>query len=475
MRRMRFLLTIILSLVFFNTIAEEAKLLTLQDAILLSLRYNASVRTAELQRVEDKFSLELAKWQFQPHYTLTGSTMAWSTSRTPGAFQPMTSSWSVAPAVSWESPIGTTVNVSPNTWTNGAPGRPGVSIDITQPLIAGFGRAVVEAALEDAYDDEKISKLNLRNAIISQVTATISAYTTLLTAENSVTVDEESVGRAKTNLEQTKLYIQAGQNPKSDEVQAQSQLAQTMTQLQSDKTSVILDRYALLQAIGLPPTANIQITHDVSLEKYHLLSEKQAIDAVLENNIGYQTSIITIAKTARAVMKTKDATRWQLNFEEIYSRGGPDANNGGVNNILNNSAYSSTTSLNLTIPIDDKNNQGAILNANIALQEAQLNLNQAKQDLTLQAMSTRDSLINAAEQIKLNQNQAGYDEQALQDTMRSYRAGMASSLQVAQQSQTYAADQRNVVLAKISYFEALANFDQLYGHTLDTWGIHVQY
>ena len=495
MLRMRFLLIIPLSLAVFTVCAEEVKLLSLQDAILLGLRYNANVRTAELNRVVQKFQLEVAQWQFQPHYSFSAGD-SWSTSRYGNQFSPMTQTWSATPGVSWNSPIGTTVTASEsNSWAGHNHFSPATNVTITQPLISGFGEAVVEAGLEEAYDTEKTNKLGLKSTIMSQVTSTISAYMTVVGAENSVEVDQESLDRAKTNLFQTKLYIQAGQNPQSDQVQAEAQVAQAMSQLQLDKSALVIAKYSLLQTIGLEPTSNIRVLHDVPLEKYHLLSEEESIKKTLENNIDYQTAVIQIATASRGVMQAKDANRWSLDLTETYNRGGyvnspasiaapvaapmtaSPANTlgGGFNSLIGNTAYGSTTGLTLTVPIDAKDKQGSLLSAEIGLEAAQLNLKQAKQTLIIQTMSSRDSLVNAETQIQLEESQVKLDQQTLQNTQRSYRAGMSSSLQVTQQSQTLANDQRLLVTAKIGYFEALASFDQMYGHTLDTWGIHVQY
>ena len=490
MRRMIFLLTMPLLLAVFGVCAEEAKLLNLQDAILLGLRYNANVRTAELQRVVQKFQLEVAQWQFQPHYTFTTGG-SWNTSRYGNQYSPMTQTWSATPGVSWDSPIGTTVTASEsNSWAGNNHFSPAMNVSISQPLISGFGEAVVEAGLEDAYDAEKTNKLGLKSTIMSQVTSTISAYMTVVGAENSVEVDQEALDRAKTNLFQTKLYIQAGQNPQSDEVQAEVQVAQALSQLQLDKSALLVARYSLLQTIGLDPNSTIRVVHEVPLEKYRLLPEDKSIKETLANNIDYQTAVIEIANASRSVMLAKDANRWSLNLTEEYNRGGyvatqgtivPPvvapiaASGGGFNNLIGNTAYGSTTALTLTVPIDNKSNQEEVLSAEIGLQTAELNLKQAKQTLIIQTMSTRDGLVNLATQIQLEENQVKLDQQTLQNTQRSYRAGMSSSLQVTQQSQTYANDQRSLVVSKIGYFEALASFDQMYGHTLDTWGIHVQY
>ena len=50
-----------------------AKKLSLREAIFLALRNSPDVENAELQRVLDKFALETARYQFQPHYSIQGN------------------------------------------------------------------------------------------------------------------------------------------------------------------------------------------------------------------------------------------------------------------------------------------------------------------------------------------------------------------------------------------------------------------
>lgn len=465
---------------------NPVKHLTLREAILLGLRFNANVRSAELDRVVQKYSLVVAQWAFEPHYAFTMKRQ-WKISRGDGKKE-TGQSWSATPSMGWTSPIGTTVSTGAGIgWGGGTTFAPSVDVDVIQPLIRGFGKAVVEADLQDAYDQEKVHKLTLKQTVMSQVTSTISAYMALVGAENSLDVDKESLARARTNLFQTRLLIKAGQNPRSDEVQAKSQIAQALAQSQADKNALTIARYQLLQAIGLKPSTKIQVSHIVPLQKYRILPEEQSVKSALANNVAYQTSVIGIASLTRSVLTAKDANRWQLNFEENYSRGGSGGDgsldalddnhllNGGVNNILGNNPYGSTTSLTLTVPIHKLDNKALILSSKIALERAEMNLKQARQDLIIQTMSTRDSLLSQRTQIRLNQNQVNYDKETLENTTRRYRAGISSSYEVTQQSQTLAGDERTLVSSEMSYFTALAQFDQSYGHTLETWGIHVNY
>ncbi len=49
------------------------KLLTMDEAIVLALRNNPSIHSSRLQRISDKYALELADYQFQPQFQFGAS------------------------------------------------------------------------------------------------------------------------------------------------------------------------------------------------------------------------------------------------------------------------------------------------------------------------------------------------------------------------------------------------------------------
>ena len=51
--------------------AKTAQTLSLEEAILLAIRENPNVQRAQLSHVQQKYSLDVAHWQFKPHYSLS--------------------------------------------------------------------------------------------------------------------------------------------------------------------------------------------------------------------------------------------------------------------------------------------------------------------------------------------------------------------------------------------------------------------
>src|SRR5690349_19776255 len=56
-----------------TSLAAVSRELTLNDAILLALRYNPNIKNAEIQRIVDKFSLRVAENNYELNYALSGA------------------------------------------------------------------------------------------------------------------------------------------------------------------------------------------------------------------------------------------------------------------------------------------------------------------------------------------------------------------------------------------------------------------
>ena len=319
--------------------------LTMKQAIMLALRDNPTVRNAELSRVTQKFQLLLDKWNFEPKYQFSMS-RNWAQSKSfttdNGSVYGNSKYWQASPSVSLNTPIGTKINVaSANKWGGGGNNfyNPSVVFTVTQPLLKGFGRAIVEQTLEDAYDTEKINKLTLKGTIAETIGSVVTGYIGVIKAQTNLKVDEDALQRAKLSLKQTEIYIKAGQRSESDKVESESQVASQASQIQEDKANIDLLRYQLLQIIGLKPDANIVLSSDIPLNLYHMPSLEKATADALANNPTYQESAISIAILKRALVKARDDQRWQLDLKETYTTGGGSGGgkSGGVRSLYNGS------------------------------------------------------------------------------------------------------------------------------------------
>lgn len=469
------ILTLFLSL---TAVGEGRKTLTLKEAILLAVRENPNVQQAELNLVQQKFALEVAEWQFQPHYAVTGAA---SINKTVANGQDNTTKlFSVQPQITLNTPIGTQLNLtSTNNFSNHF--NPQLSLQIVQPLIRGFGKAIVEASLYNAMDSERISRLNVENALRITVTSVINAYLNLISALHTVQIDEDALKRAETSVDQTKLFIKAGRKAGVELITVKADVASAQTKLENDKNNLEQARYALLTAIGVNPNTQFEYASiDVPrlINQYKLPTLENTKRLTLDNDIQYQIDQITLeGSTKRNLLVAEDNTRWQLNLtaNAIAGGGNGGGQNAGTNSLFNGANQSQGLQLNLTIPIDDKNAKQAVLNAKIGLKEARLALKQEKWAKETSAINGWNTLQSALRALRFAEDAEKLQQQTYKISFQKYSYGLIDSVELQSVQQQLIARQQGLLDARINYLKALVNLDQQIGHTLQTWQIKVRY
>lgn len=458
--------------------AERPLTLSLQEAIHLAVRENPSVKQAQLNHIQQKFALAVAQWQFQPHYAITGVGTLGST--TTNYNQSSTRTAGIQPGATLLTPFGTQMTLA---YTNNTSKHynPGVSLQVVQPLMRGFGRPIVEASLCNAMDSERVSRLNVENALRVTVTAVINAYLNVVSAENTVNIDQDALERATISVQQTKLFIKAGRKAGVELVTVQADVANAQTKLENDKNNLEQVRYALLTAIGIDPNTKLQFSNinvPVLINKYHAPSLEETKRLTLNNDIQYQIDQLTLqGSTRRSVMLAEDNTRWQLNVTATAATGNGigGGQNSGSNSLLNGSNQGQSVQLNLMIPIDDRNAKQAVLNAKIGLRQAQIAIQQEKWAKETNAINGWNSLYSAERALHFSEDAAKLQEQTYEISFKKYSYGLIDSIELQSVHQQLSTRQQGLLDARINYLKALVNLDQQIGRTLQTWNVDVRF
>lgn len=464
----RFLL---ISMMLFILPCAEAKgplTLSLQEAIFLAVRSNPNVQVSKLNFEAQKFNLYVEKWQFAPHYSFQASAIA-------GNGTNNQNSLTVQPGISLLTPIGTQLTFTSNNQI-GQQSNLGLSLQVMQPLMRGFGRAIVETALNNAKDSEVIARLNVEGTLRNTVSAVINAYLDVVSASRTIKIDEDAVKRAEQSVEQTKLFIQAGHKAGNELITVQANVAMAKTQLENDKNALQQAQYALLTAIGVDPNTEVKFTSlnvPVLISKYHLPLLSRVKQLTLDNDIQYQTDQITLhGSTKRSVLIAEDNSRWQLNLTATANVG--NNGQGGVLNVFNPEYRNESVGLSLQIPINDQLSKQAVMNAKIALKEAELGLMQEKWNKETSAINGWN-LVNSADHALRYANDAEeLQEKTYQVSYQKYLHGLIDSLALQSAQLQLIQTQQTLLSAQISYIKALVNLDLLTGNTLRTWDILVR-
>lgn len=453
--------------------------LSLDDAIAVAVRDNPNVQSKHLNYLSQKLNLYVEHWQFYPHYGLEGTAGSYRKVLS-GVPAPTNQNYTITPSVSLTTPIGTKISLSStNPQTDHF--NPALSLEVSQPLLRGFGPAVVEAALFNARDSLQVAKLNIEDILRTTITSVINAYLDIMSAQRKITIDEDALRRAEQSVEQTKLFIKAGRKAGNELVTVSANVASAKTQLENDRNSLTQDRYALLTAIGIDPNANIDFEKfEIAklIAKYHLPKLIDVKSQVLSSDIQYQIDQITLhGSISRALLVEEDNARWKLDLTAnvVSGNGIGGGRNAGLNSVLNGTNVVQKFGLQFTIPIDDQASKQYIANAKMALQQAELALLQTK-------WAKETGAINAWNLVGSTQRALHYAEDAekLQEktyhiSNQKYLHGLIDSLEWQSAQVQLIQSQQTLLNAQISYLKALVNLDSLMGHTLQTWQVKVRY
>lgn len=465
--------------------------ITLDDAILLALRENPSVQTIRLTYLQNKLNLKVEEWKFKPHFSFTTNYTYLRNSS--GDRFVYTRGLDIQPGVSLLTDIGTKLSLTGHTTEIGNL-NPGASLNITQPLLKGFGKPIVEQALNNARDSLYTSGLNVENTLRATVTSVISSYLDEINAERTVAIDQQALKRAQSSVIQTKKFIKAGSKAGNELITVEANVATAQSNLANDQNNMIQAKYALLTAIGLDPNSNVIFSSfdlDTLINKYNLPTLEDTKNLVLENDIQYRIDQITFeGSTQRALLAAEDNTRWDLGLTANIASGGFTNNKKDSSVIITNNpddpnspitpanatniTQSESVNLTLTIPIDDLSLRQQVQNQKIAIREAEIGLKKEKWDKETSAINSWNYLMSAKRSLQFAISAEKLQEQTYSISYQKYLHGLIDSLQLQSAQLSLIQSQQSLLSSRISYIKALVNMDQLIGRTLQTWNIPVR-
>jgi outer membrane protein TolC len=279
---------------------------------------------------------------------------------------------------------------------------------------------------------------------------------------------------------QTRQFIKAGHKAGNELVTVQANVASVQAQLINDKNNLIQARYALLTAIGLDPNADIHFSTlnvDKLIDKYHFSNLDKVKNLTLKNDLQYQVDQITLhGPTSRNLLVAEDNARWQLNLtvNAATSNGVVDNQNNSIVNIFNGSNQAQSAGLTLQIPIDDQLSKQAVMNAKIAIKQAELALLQEKWSKETSAINGWNVVLSAKKSLQYAEESEKLQEKTYQVNYKKYLYGLIDSLELQSAQLQLIQAQQMLLSARINYLKGLVNLDFLIGTTLKTWHIKAQ-
>jgi len=368
-----------------------------------------------------------------------------------------------------------------------------LDLQLTQPLLQGFGRAVIGRNIRVQRNNLKVSELQFKQQLIVTISAALNLYWDLVSFDADVRARLREVSAAQQLLDDNKRLVDLGTAAPIEITRAESQLYSSQQDLVTAQTNLLQQETILKNYLSRNGVAEAGLTslHIVPLDRLEMPAQAEhrpldeLIRQALESRPEIQQARLNLESNQTNLKGIKNGLKPTLNgFAELTNNGlsgqltalgaaapglGPLA--GGYGNLLSQIArrdypnYSAGISLN--IPLRNRAAQADYATSLLELRQNELNLRKNVNQIRVDVQNAVVGLEQARARYEASMKARVLEEQTLAGDQKRYALGATVAFQVVQ-------DQRDLATAQSSEVESMANFtharialDQALGTTLD--------
>ena len=406
-----------------------------------------------------------------------------------------------------------------------------LTVTVTQQLLNGFGTTPNTRYIVEAKDERQAADYYFATQVISTIVTTETAYWELVYARENVNVQQAALATSTKLYNDNRKQLEIGTMAPLDVLTAQSEMAtdqqnlilaqtnqlQQQTVLMNDITKQLMDPN--VQNVEIVPTTPIESPTDIdlaplesavkeALEKRPEIKQTQAmlkiagVEVKVSRNAllpvltlygQYEaqglggTETIAGAPTSYAPLTTNplvgpngapiliDGTPAYIG--EAVTYGPSTIVPGGFTNsqsqIFQNSFPTYSAGLNLTLPIRNRAAQADNARAQIYQHETQVQYLQLQNSVALGVRNAQIALQQDRAQVDAAVVATKLGKDTLAAEQKKYQLGASTSYQVVLRSRDLTTAEGNELRARANLQEALVNYDQAMGRTLEVNHIEV--
>jgi outer membrane protein len=473
--------------------------LSLEDCIEIALRHNLDVQITRFSPELARYTLNASYGAYDPNFSIGG---AHSYNRSPGGFDEQGRPFGAteSDANSFNSgvqgllPWGTTYNLGAQ--VNDTFGtRPGSVLDarenfesvngqvsvfqLRQPFLKNFWIDNTRLQMMLAKKNVQISELDLRQQVMTSVTAVEVAYFNLIFARENVGVQRKALELAEQLLAENRKRVEVGAMAPLDEKQAEAQAAGSRAELLSAEgnadtqqrvlKNLLSDNYDLWKAAYIQPTINLiaipetfdlqeswrkGLTQRPDVLQQKLALEKQGYVIRYQKNQMYpQLDLV-----GNAGYTASSRTSFDDALDQIGGRDNPAWSVGGQ----------------LTIPLGNTSAKNNLRAARATLDQINLQLKQLQQRVLIKIEDDIASAKTTFQQVQATREARIYAEAALEAEQKKLESGKSTSFEVLRLQRDLTTARSNEIRALADYNNALAQIALDEGSTLERRHITVE-
>ncbi len=373
-----------------------------------------------------------------------------------------------------------------------------LGLNVTQPLLQGFGIATNRRFIRIAKNNERITDFVFRQQLIETVSAVIRLYWDYVSLEEDVRVKQQAAAASRKLFEDNKTQVEVGTLAPLELKRAQAEVARSRQDLTNSQNLVLQQELLLKNVITRTGTADplLRSARIVPLDHIDVPAQEDVrpvqdlLDAAIQARPDLAQAHIQIENSNISLRGSKSALLPELDFLGSLQNGAltGQANNnlipvgstltrvpdsffvGGYGNSLGqlfgHNFPNYTVGLQLNIPLKNRVAQADVVRDELQVRQSEVRERQLVNQIRLEVENAL---------VALQRSRASYDaavetralqEDALAAEQERYQVGASTSFFVIQYQRDLEQARSTEVIAKNNYAKARAALDRATGATL---------
>jgi len=463
---------------------QSSPTLPLEVAIRTALQKNQDIKVEAYAPEIARANVLTALGQFDPALTFDRSYSVVDTPLVPGSpltSQVKTDDYSLA--LQGTLPTGLTYSIggtaenqrgTANSFTNQFATFGG--INLTQPLLRGFGWGANLVNVRVAKANRAISNWDYRQTLIDTVTDVVIAYSNLVLAHHQLDIALHSRELAQTLLRGNLQELKIGNLPLSDVTAARAQVAAREESILLAENAVRSADNQLRQLMGetsFPPDRPLLAVASPSIPDVTIDLEKDIRDS-FSKRPDYQAARLGITINRAKFAAARNLLLPQVNLVAGYGYDGLDANFAASRRMVGSRDFpSSSIGVAVSLPITNAQGRGQARAARFTLEQSEANLALLEANIALDVTNAAAQIETTRKRVLVDRAAVALANKALDDEVKKFRDGISNTLLVVQSQGNLIGVEINVANALAAEEQAVAIYDRALGRTLIRYHIDI--
>ena len=351
------------------------------------------------------------------------------------------------------------------------------AISFTQPLLKNFGPYVTLAGIHIAQNNKKISAEAFRQEVMNQLADVTKAYWDLVFAIKNYGVERLSLRQAKDFLRITQISHRAGVLPETDVLQAKAQVAVREENVIVAESVIKAAEDRLKQIMNLPECVR-------DWEQFYLPLDEPEVRKVSLDTETFIAEAFKHRPDYRQVcldLKNKEINRRvarnqrlpELNFFAMAGASGLDKSYGEAWDELNTFDYHDYEfGLEFKFPLQNRQGRYRYKQAKLQYDRAKKIIENLQNLIILDVRNAVRNVETERKRVEATAVAVESEKAKLDSEVKRFKVGMATSHDVLEFQEDYAAALARHIQSMVAYNKALIDLERAKGTLLEHFGVN---